>query len=143
MNTSFLIANTKSFQSTPPKRSATHLWAHLWAHLQTQFQSTQPKRAATEAAELRMTADNMISIHAAQEGCDLKMMAKRPTGKQFQSTQPKRAATRLTARNKKPEGISIHAAQEGCDSASFFLSPPAPIFQSTQPKRAATKAAGG
>ena len=115
MNTSFLIANTKSFQSTQPKRAATHLWAHLWAHLQTQFQSTQPKRAATEAAELRMTADNMISIHAAQEGCDLKMMAKRPTGKQFQSTQPKRAATSTAEQFVLDVVISIHAAQEGCD----------------------------
>ena len=63
----------------------------------------------------------VISIHAAQEGCDL--MAK---------------TADLPARK-----ISIHAAQEGCDPRglrprSRLIGGPANRFQSTQPKRAAT-----
>ena len=60
----------------------------------------------------------MISIHAAQEGCDR-------VQKWY---------------SEEPRTISIHAAQEGCD---FMLCVTVIAgrerFQSTQPKRAATK----
>ena len=56
------------------------------------FQSTQPKRAATCAAAA--AAENFpISIHAAQEGCDLILQRYMVITLIFQSTQPKRAAT--------------------------------------------------
>ena len=60
----------------------------------TVFQSTQPKRAATDNpldVEWMVT----ISIHAAQEGCDVMTGASTSAAGTFQSTQPKRAATIL------------------------------------------------
>ena len=100
------------------------------------FQSTQPKRAATKNQTSRGSTD-VISIHAAQEGCDLALSAsllnstkfqstqpkraatlpnkKAPTIKVFQSTQPKRAATYVLLSLLSSCKISIHAAQEGCD----------------------------
>ena len=56
------------------------------------FQSTQPKRAATNVHVTRQDREN-ISIHAAQEGCDLDVLIMLPELRY----------------------ISIHAAQEGCD----------------------------
>ena len=58
------------------------------------FQSTQPKRAATQH-HWHYISNITISIHAAQEGCDLAL--KLSLIKKFD--------------------ISIHAAQEGCDQA--------------------------
>ena len=102
-----------------------------------------------------------ISIHAAQEGCDLLPNKKAPTIKVFQSTQPKRAATAKFKPLARRRSISIHAAQEGCDTGTFtskslnmsisihaaqegcdkslrLMLKVAFKFQSTQPKRAAT-----
>ena len=56
-----------------------------------------------------------ISIHAAQEGCDCKNKKRPVLPAPFQSTQPKRAATALGVKYKYVNYISIHAAQEGCD----------------------------
>ena len=55
------------------------------------FQSTQPKRAATEYIFFNRKY-KVISIHAAQEGCDPRRLCGAGVG-EFQSTQPKRAAT--------------------------------------------------
>ena len=79
------------------------------------FQYTQPKRAATVALVLSGDLDKIISIHAAQEGCDKTPVFNLVKTTTFQSTQPKRAATVSTIKE------------------STF-----PLFQSTQPKRAAT-----
>ena len=78
------------FQSTQPKRAATLTAENVFARIK--FQSTQPKRAAT-LITLDAVNKAMISIHAAQEGCD----------------DPEAHALF------NDERISIHAAQEGCD----------------------------
>ncbi len=83
--------------------------------LRLQFQSTQPKRAATKPAS-SLAQNDVISIHAAQEGCDYQAATATLIPSVFQSTQPKRAAT-----------IVNTTTSEGG------------AFQSTQPKRAATK----
>ena len=79
------------FQSTQPKRAATHGQNRITT-IETAFQSTQPKRAATIVDIVGKSADR-ISIHAAQEGCDV-----------------------MTTYIDPAVVISIHAAQEGCDS---------------------------
>ena len=56
------------------------------------FQSTQPKRAATSSAFMALQ-QRVISIHAAQEGCDQHNTPAAGKMVKFQSTQPKRAAT--------------------------------------------------
>ena len=79
-----------------------------------------------------------ISIHAAQEGCDIPSLPFQIKQKRFQSTQPKRAATGVAygryfrigefqstqpkraatdfgLKSRALPTISIHAAQEGCD----------------------------
>ena len=56
------------------------------------FQSTQPKRAAT-GVDGQMVVGVIISIHAAQEGCDFEAPKDGQIPLLFQSTQPKRAAT--------------------------------------------------
>ena len=73
------------------------------------FQSTQPMRAATDDL-MNMTIPQLISIHAAHEGCDAEAIAKG----QF-------------------DDISIHAAHEGCDrgknkviSFSTYFNPRSP-----------------
>ena len=60
-----------------------------------------------------------ISIHAAQEGCDLISLILMLSLRKFQSTQPKRAATVEEAKVAIKQAISIHAAQEGCDIDNF------------------------
>ena len=62
----------------------------------------------------------MISIHAAQEGCDKFQNGFHKFHKVFQSTQPKRAATELAQWANDSNGISIHAAQEGCDNTGLI-----------------------
>ena len=59
------------FQSTQPKRAATFRNIEPEFHLI--FQSTQPKRAATHL-QLFLKRLRKISIHAAQEGCDLRSL---------------------------------------------------------------------
>ena len=106
--------------------------------IKTAFQSTQPKRAAT-GLDIWGRIVGVISIHAAQEGCD------------YIAALDDYIAAK----------ISIHAAQEGCDAVAGQLpdriknfNPRSPrglrrlywlycfyvkiLFQSTQPKRAAT-----
>ena len=101
------------FQSTQPKRAATVLDPATFK-IGSLFQSTQPKRAATVMTTYIDPAV-VISIHAAQEGCDVKAQSYLQFLSVFQSTQPKRAATLLP----------VHGVLTI-------------IFQSTQPKRAAT-----
>ena len=59
----------------------------------------------------------VISIHAAQEGCDCNVIISTKDFLPFQSTQPKRAATACDCDIATLVIISIHAAQEGCDCA--------------------------
>ena len=127
---------TPLFQSTQPKRAATHHTAAA-SKIKLLFQSTQPKRAATDTNQQFFARD-----------------------KKFQSTQPKRAATERKHGHWNNGYISIHAAQEGCDKyfckgnvLDVDFNPRSPRglrpingmaavgagkFQSTQPKRAAT-----
>ena len=58
----------------------------------------------------------VISIHAAQEGCDYYAQNIITCFARFQSTQPKRAATKTLKGLIDQIDISIHAAQEGCDA---------------------------
>ena len=76
--------NPRSPRGLRPARTPMNLPLHI-------FQSTQPKRAATWS-DVDDMLRNLISIHAAQEGCDTH-----------------------AAINGKAVKISIHAAQEGCD----------------------------
>ena len=73
-------------------------------------------RGLRQAGSAERTQFIIISIHAAQEGCD------------FES---KRRLAKPT--------ISIHAAQEGCDLIQLSVNMLTKLFQSTQPKRAATR----
>ena len=109
--------------------------------------------------QVQMFHISPISIHAAQEGCDLLPNKKAPTIN-FNPRSPRGLrlwsapyACKLPDFNpRSPRGlrpteiimrrylknISIHAAQEGCD-ADELVRRMTPAFQSTQPKRAATK----
>ena len=102
------------------------------------FQSTQPKRAATKAI-LPYLDCKIISIHAAQEGCDSKSETRKDSLCNFNPRSP-RGLRPVKARTvcgnaqnfnpRSPRGlrplfrpimdqvylISIHAAQEGCDA---------------------------
>ena len=84
----------KQFQSTQPKRAATEGEITLYGDVV--FQSTQPKRAATDGVEVNGDGQ-IISIHAAQEGCDWSSRNRSTDSRLFQSTQPKRAATPTTS----------------------------------------------
>ena len=78
------------FQFTQPKRAATIL-----TKMQTklsEFQFTQPKRAATHGAYDSRIFE-VVSIHAAQAGCDILTRKHKADMGVFQFTQPKRAAT--------------------------------------------------
>ena len=101
------------------------------------FQSTQPKRAATGTActaELHECYFNprsprglrlscccssvdltLISIHAAQEGCDCLLMYRLALLKNFNPRSPRGLRRKALADLVKEVFISIHAAQEGCD----------------------------
>ena len=109
---------TRTFQFTQPKRAATTVF--VCDSLLEMFQFTQPKRAATGVVDsylfdrqgvnsrspsgLRLThrhgdhAKYLVSIHAAQAGCDLQKH-----------------------RKKLRELVSIHAAQAGCDLDSKYI----------------------
>ena len=125
------------FQSTHPARDAT-LWPRRWA-MTALFQSTHPARDATEAAAVKV-ADQIISIHASREGCDvldalvqsldIHFNPRIPRGmrpirdalqdckKTFQSTHPARDATLTDDYIDQIWAISIHASREGCDTGS-------------------------
>ena len=60
-----------------------------------------------------------ISIHAAQEGCDGIFLSIHYQTIRFQSTQPTRAVTVYVFNTKRIPQISIHAAQEGCDETGY------------------------
>ena len=82
---------------------------------------------------------NIISIHAAQEGCDTADFGDEEIPFYFNPRSPRglRHAIRENKHDCTP--ISIHAAQEGCDITSINEVRYQNTFQSTQPKRAATK----
>ena len=107
------VARPAKFQSTQPKRAATLY--HFLISSAKRFQSTQPKRAATLQLLRDALYTRIISIHAAQEGCDHLWCQLRQLHQVFQSTQPKRAATHREHQDRGHPNISIHAAQEGCD----------------------------
>ena len=86
-----LFRHRLEFQSTQPKRAATLVLKQKYTLLKS-FQSTQPKRAATRDARANVEK-LLISIHAAQEGCDTMFNPQILMQIIFQSTQPKRAAT--------------------------------------------------
>ena len=101
-----------------------------------EFQFTQPKRAATQNLE-QIIYPLIVSIHAAQTGCDTHYAAAKQYSKAFQFTQPKRAATGWGM----PAGIEVEfqftqpkRAATGNGGRVYFACP----FQFTQPKRAAT-----
>ena len=109
---------------------------------QSLFQSTPPVKAATEIRLFRLML-RCISIHAAREGGDARLLSNQPIKSAFQSTPPVKAATHrrgfLQAESKfqstppvkaatllqklfVPDGqISIHAAREGGDVVSFVM----------------------
>ena len=103
----------------------------------------------------------MVSIHAAQAGCDYFLYSRCKTNNKFQFTQLKRAATGKSKCMCTATLVSIHAAQAGCDLlgcligcvASYCFNSRSPsglrpefwsvresawTFQFTQPKWAAT-----
>ena len=125
------------------------------------LRSTQSKGAAT-IIEVRLpNASSSISIHAAQEGCDLQIYPglhrrriyfnpRSPRGLRFtsydkeientifQSTQPKRAATTL-CRTDCTEGMNFNPrSPRGLRRRAMINLASEKQFQSTQPKRAAT-----
>ena len=57
----------------------------------------------------------LISIHAAQEGCDQKRQRRYAGNDYFNPRSPRGLRRWLTAENVFARIISIHAAQEGCD----------------------------
>ena len=98
-----------AFQSTQPKRAATKI---LSENNQVKiFQSTQPKRAATNGMRYVIVSVR-ISIHAAQEGCDI----------------------RARTANRELLNISIHAAQEGCDRKKQHNQPVPLYFNPRSPR---------
>ena len=128
------------FQSTQPKRAAT--LGFVINSDQLLFQSTQPKRAATvkvagvrpivkiisihaaqegcDASETQIVITNYISIHAAQEGCDCSFPIKKHPLKSISIHAAQEGCDLIylliaIIRS----GISIHAAQEGCDVTWF------------------------
>ena len=85
----------------------------------TVFQSTQPKRAAT--IDLSGFDDAaFISIHAAQEGCDLPVFQKVLSRRYFNPRSPRGLRPPPPYCYNELRKISIHAAQEGCDAGSFI-----------------------
>ena len=107
----------------------------------TAFQSTPPVKAAT-AEKLDYQRLIEISIHAAREGGDGKLILMHDGEKvfqstppvkaaticpvrktkylAFQSTPPVKAATQTAGRSAHGTDISIHAAREGGDHGSFY-----------------------
>src|ERR1017187_6193232 len=102
------------FQSTPPARAATPIWARVVED--PLFQSTPPARAAT-----------WYPLIPGRPFC---FNPRRPRGRRrwvdqrsvlagsFQSTPPARAATPEAAARGRAKGVSIHAAREGGDLIS-------------------------
>ena len=122
--------NSRSPSGLRPRVHQSMLRLHL-------FQFTQPKRAATTLT-YGHAVFFLVSIHAAQAGCDYITHSYYIRYNQFQFTQPKRAAThgqrgRLACLRRfqftQPKraatdlycyiedwaNVSIHAAQAGCD----------------------------
>ena len=98
--------------------------------------------AAREGGDLRVVADKpkgLISIHAAREGGDHTPTFKRLIIFKFQSTPPVKAATNSILLKLHVAGISIHAAREGGDAVLSRLYGERGLFQSTPPVKAATR----
>ena len=105
-----------AFQSTPPVKAATALYASRLPY--PLFQSTPPVKAATESCAEKCT-EFAISIHAAREGGDFNQQRERKYY-QFQSTPPVKAATSTGTTQLLKTAISIHAAREGGDAYEGF-----------------------
>ena len=125
------------------------------------FQSTPPARAATAAADARITLGAIqVSIHAARAGGDGSIASPRNRAACFNPRRP-RGRRRILRRPDLHVSVSIHAARAGgdvncrptCAVSMFQSTPPAraattcnPLrnrssqFQSTPPARAATTA---
>ena len=102
----------REFQFTQPKRAATSEVYDI--SIRCTFQFTQPKRAATFGI-YRVVGALIVSIHAAQAGCDKGKCITPSSSSLFQFTQPKRAATTYRTWMQHNKQVSIHAAQAGCD----------------------------
>ena len=108
----------RPFQSTPPVKAAT---ARGLDYIFNLFISIH---AAREGGDLRVVADKpkgLISIHAAREGGDHTPTFKRLIIFKFQSTPPVKAATNSILLKLHVAGISIHAAREGGDESIIIL----------------------
>ena len=81
---------------------------------------------------------DMISIHAAQEGCDASVPGNTHNGLISIHAAQEGCDIRCGGTVVSSPIISIHAAQEGCDQSNDGYQFTANEFQSTQPKRAAT-----
>ena len=90
------------FQSTQPKRAATN--SAFAREEQDKFQSTQPKRAAT-VGDADLGIEATISIHAAQEGCDVKAFRNIILCSDFNPRSPRglRPETERRKRNRIPD----------------------------------------
>ena len=80
------------------------------------FQSTHPVRGATWN-DIVKHHQELISIHAPREGCDVEYRGVIDEDFVFQSTHPVRGATDGNYVPKARFNISIHAPREGCDGA--------------------------
>ena len=101
-----------------------------------------------------------ISIHAAQEGCDVEYLLGEDENDYFNPRSPRGLRLTASTKDRLVELISIHAAQEGCDNnrqrlpfhrchfnprsprglrqRNFFVIKRKKRFKSTQPEWAAT-----
>ena len=124
------------------------------------FQFTQPKWAANPIryADLHL---QLVSIHAAQAGCDLVCTQNNEAHNRFNSRSPSGLRLFDDFQHYLQHVVSIHAAQAGCDSGTravfssvevsihaaqmgcdfeiFSYTLDIFLFQFTQPKWAATK----
>ena len=79
------------------------------------FNSRSPS-GLRQASHLPLCTTILVSIHAAQAGCDTDPPPMTEADIVFQFTQPKRAATEDAVRLCHRPPVSIHAAQAGCDT---------------------------
>ena len=97
------------------------------------FQSTQPKRAATAKAGLNLFRV-IISIHAAQEGCDRELKKAVIYLSNFNPRSPRGLRPAPSPRCAVILQISIHAAQEGCDPQGARVSAFVKYFNPRSPR---------
>ena len=123
------------FQFTHPRRGATRESSN-WGRLPHSFNSRTPGGVRLDLLAEYKRVD-YVSIHAPQEGCDVRGLQPLPTPssfnsrtpggvrplqapiikawEQFQFTHPRRGATRQGGAIQGLGEVSIHAPQEGCD----------------------------